>query len=167
MDVFAAVIVIDCRVAAVTVNAIVFDVTPLWVAVMLLEPSPAPVARPLVLIVAAAVFDDIQLAEFVRFCVVPSVKVPVAVNWLVVPFAIEVLVAVIVIDCKVAAVTVSAMVFDVIPFWVAVILLEPTPAPVARPLVLIVAAAVLEEFQFAELVRFCVVPSVKVPVAVN
>ena len=75
-----AVIVIDCSVAAVTVNAIVLDVTPLWLAVMLLEPRPAPVARPLVLIVAAAVLDDIQFAEFVRFCVVPSVNVPVAVN---------------------------------------------------------------------------------------
>ena len=72
--------VIDCRVAAVIVRAIVFELTPLCVAVMLLEPMPAPVASPLALIVAAAVFDEIQLAELVRFCVVPSVKVPVAVN---------------------------------------------------------------------------------------
>jgi hypothetical protein len=74
------VIAIDCRVGAVTVNAIAFEVTPLCVAVMLLEPTPAPVAKPLVLIVAAAVFDEVQLAELVRFWVVPSVKVPVAVN---------------------------------------------------------------------------------------
>jgi hypothetical protein len=80
MDVLAAVIVIDCRVAAVTVNAIVLEVTPLCVAVMLLDPVPAPVASPLVLIVTTAVFDELQVAEFVRFCVVPSVNVPVAVN---------------------------------------------------------------------------------------
>ena len=63
----AAVIVIDCSVAAVTVSAIVLDVIPFWVAAKLLEPVPTAVASPLVLIVAAAVFDDVQLAEFVRF----------------------------------------------------------------------------------------------------
>ena len=80
IEVLAAVIVIDCSVAAVTVNVIVFEITPDCVAVMLLEPTPAPVARPVVLIVAANVLDDVQLAEAVRSCVVPSVKVPVAVN---------------------------------------------------------------------------------------
>lgn len=72
--------VIDCRVAAVTARARVFEVTPFCVAVMLVEPTPAPVARPVVLIVAAAVLDEVQLAELVRFCVVPSVNVPMAVN---------------------------------------------------------------------------------------
>lgn len=67
MDVLAAVMVMDCNVAAVTVSAIVFEVTPLCVAIMLLDPMAVAVARPLVLIVAAAVFDDVQLAEFVRF----------------------------------------------------------------------------------------------------
>ena len=67
MDVLAAVMVMDCKVAAVTVSAIVFEVTPPCVAMMLLDPIPAAVARPLVLIVAAVVFDDVQLAELVRF----------------------------------------------------------------------------------------------------
>lgn len=80
IEVLAAVIVIDCNVGAVTLRTIVLDVTPLWLAEMLLEPTPAPVAKPLVLIVAAAVLDEVQFAELVRFCVVPSVKVPVAVN---------------------------------------------------------------------------------------
>jgi hypothetical protein len=80
MDALAALMVIDCRVAAVTVTAIALEVTPLCVAVMLLEPMPAPVAKPPVLIVAAAVFDEVQVAELVRFWVVPSVNVPVAVN---------------------------------------------------------------------------------------
>lgn len=92
---------------------------------------------------------------------------PVAVSCSVTPVASEVLLPVTAIDCRVAAVTVRAMVFDVIPFWVAETLLEPTPAPVASPLVLIVAAAVLDELQVAEPVRFCVDPSVNVPVAVN
>lgn len=80
IEVLVAVIVIDCSVGAVTARTIVFDVTPLWLAVMLLEPTPAPDASPLALMVAEAVLDEVQLAEFVRFCVVPSVKVPVAVN---------------------------------------------------------------------------------------
>lgn len=83
------------------------------------------------------------------------------------PLAIEVLGAEMAIDCRVAAVTANAMVFEVIPFWVAAILLEPTPAPVANPPALMVAAAVFEELHVAELVRFCVEPSLKVPMAVN
>lgn len=62
-----AVTVIDCKVAAVTVRAIVFEITPLCVAVTLLDPVPAPVAIPVVLIVTAAVFDELQFAECVRF----------------------------------------------------------------------------------------------------
>lgn len=58
---------IDCSVAAVTVNVIELETTPLCVAVMLLDPIPAPLARPLVPIVTAAVFDDAHEAEFVRF----------------------------------------------------------------------------------------------------
>lgn len=39
--------------------------------------------------------------------------------------------------------------------------------PFARPLAAIVATLVLEEDQVTELVRFCVLPSLYVPVAVN
>ena len=46
----------------------------------MLDPAAAPVARPLVLMLAAAVFEEVHVAELVRFCVVPSLKVPVAVN---------------------------------------------------------------------------------------
>lgn len=55
----------------------------------------------------------------------------------------------------------------VTPPWTAEIELCPMPAPVASPLVLTVAAAGLEELQVALLVRFCVLPSLKVPVAVS
>jgi hypothetical protein len=48
-----------------------------------------------------------------------------------------------------------------------VILAEPTLFAVDRPLALTVATDVLEELHVAELVRFCVLPSVNVPVAVN
>ena len=72
--------VIDCSVATVTVSAMTFEVIPFWVAVMLVEPRPVPLASPLALIVAAAVFDDDQVADVLRFWVLPSVNVPVAVN---------------------------------------------------------------------------------------
>ena len=104
---------------------------------------------------------------FARFCVLPSLNVPVAVNCTLVPFAIDVLGELIVIDCRVAAVTVRANVLEVIPFCVAVMLLDPIAAPVAKPVVFILTVAVLELPQTAVLVRFCVLPSVNVPVAVN
>ena len=72
--------VIACSAAVVTVSASVLEVTPLCVAVMLAEPMPLPVARPLVLIVAAAALEEVHVAELVRLCVLPSLKVPLAVN---------------------------------------------------------------------------------------
>ena len=63
--------------------------------------------------------------------------------------------------------TERAKAFDVIPFWVAVMLLDPIAAPVARPLALMLTDAGLEEAQVAVFVRFCVLPSLKVPVAEN
>jgi hypothetical protein len=76
----AAVIEIERSVAVVTVSAMLLEVTPFCVAEMLLEPMAAPLAKPLVLIVATAVFEVLQVAEPVRFCVLPSLNVPVAVN---------------------------------------------------------------------------------------
>ena len=76
----AAVIEIDRRVADVTVSAMLLEVTPFCVAEILLEPVATPLAKPVVLIVATAVFEELQITEPVRFCVVPSLKVPVAVN---------------------------------------------------------------------------------------
>lgn len=84
-----------------------------------------------------------------------------------VPLAIEELPALIVIDCRVAAVTANGKGFDVIPFWAAVILLEPTPIPVATPAALTVAVARLEEAQVTAFVRFWLLPSLNVPIAVN
>ena len=72
--------VIDCRVAAVTVRAKLLDVTAFWVALMLLEPIAAPVARPPALMLTAAGLEEVQVTVFVTFCVVPSLKVAVAVN---------------------------------------------------------------------------------------
>lgn len=84
-----------------------------------------------------------------------------------VPFAMELLPAAIAIDRNTAALTVSVKELDVIPFWEAVMVLDPAATPVASPLAFIGAAEGFEEFQTTELVRFWVLPSLKVPVAVN
>jgi len=99
--------------------------------------------------------------------VLPSLKVPVAINCRLVPIAIEELFALSPIDCSVATVTVSANRFEVIPLCVAVMLLEPTATPVARPVALTFTADGLDDAHVVVLVRFCVLPSLKVPVAVN
>ena len=84
-----------------------------------------------------------------------------------VPFAREALAALMVMDRSVAAVIVRTIELEVIPFWVAVIVLVPADAPVTRPAALIVATDVFDEFHVTEFVRFCVLPSLKVPVALN
>ena len=149
-----ALILIDCNVAAVIVNANVFDVTPLCAAVMLLEPIASPVARPVALTLAEASVELAHVAVFVKFCVVPSLNVPVAVNWRLVPFAIEELLVLMLIVCRVAGVIASAKLLDVIPVWLAVMLLEPAPTPDASPAALTLAAAVLDELHVAEVVMF-------------
>ena len=59
--------VMDCRVAAVTVRVRMFDVIPLCAALMFVVPTVAPVAKPVGLIVAIDVLDEVQVSEFVRF----------------------------------------------------------------------------------------------------
>jgi hypothetical protein len=165
IDGFAGVTAIDCSVAAVTVSKVEPEIDD-DVAVIVELPTPAPLARPAALIVATVVVPEVQVTVDVKFCVVPSLNVPVAVNCWVAPLAIDGFAGVTAIDCSVAAVTVRT-VEPLIPPDVALIVEVPTPAPVARPPVLIVAVAVVPELQVTVLVRFCVVPSLKVPVAVN
>ena len=147
-----ALIAMDCSVAAVTVRAKVLEVTPACAAVILLEPVPIAEASPAIN-VAAAAFEELHVAELVRFWVVPSLNVPVAVNCSVVPLAIEAFGPLIVIEVSVAAVTAKANMFEVTPFCVAVMLLEPTAAPASRPPGVIVAAAD-EDDHVTEVVRF-------------
>src|SRR5207302_1991562 len=98
IELLAAEMVMDCSAAAVTVRVNEFDVTPFWAAVTLVEPAATPIARPLPSMLAAEGFEELQMTEFVRFWVLPSLKVPVAVNWSLVPFAIEPLTPVMVSD---------------------------------------------------------------------
>ena len=111
------------------------------------------------LIEAIVVFEEVQVTDAVRFCVELSVYAPVAANCSLVPFAIVGLAGVIVIDTSVAGDTVRSVEPDTLP-RVAEIVVDPTPAEVARPeepdALLIEAVAVLEEPQVTAAVTFCV-----------
>jgi hypothetical protein len=58
-------------------------------AVMLVVPWPTLTARPPLAIVATDVADDAQVTDVVKFCVVPLLYVPMAVNCWLVPCAID------------------------------------------------------------------------------
>jgi hypothetical protein len=59
------------------------------VAVTLGLPIATAVASPELLIVATVVLDELQVAEAVKSCLLPSLNVPVAVNCWVVPVVID------------------------------------------------------------------------------
>ena len=80
----------------------------------------------------------------------------------------EVLLGIIAIDTKVGVTAKNVMVVEPeIEPEVATIVEVPTPAPEAKPVAVMMATEGSEEVQDAELVRFWVLPSLKVPVAVN
>ena len=80
MEVFAAVMVMELSVAAVTFSASTFEATLPCPALIFADPTALPVASPAALMLAPAVFEELHVTELVRFCVLPSLKVPVAVN---------------------------------------------------------------------------------------
>ena len=163
------VIAIDTSVAAVTVS-IVVPLTAPEVAVILAVPMPTLCARPALLMVAVDGVSDDHMAVLVKFCVLPSEYVPVAVNCCAVPDAMDGIVGVTAIDSSVAEVTVKGVDPLIVP-EVAVMFAVPSPTLLANPCVgetlLIVATDGVSELHCAVSVIFCVLPSVNVPVAVN
>lgn len=69
----------DSSVAAVTLKVDVPLTFP-ETAVIVVDPGIFPRATPVVEMVATAGFEELQLTVVVRFCVLPSLKVPVAAN---------------------------------------------------------------------------------------
>lgn len=122
---------------------------------------------------ATAVFDDCQVAEDVRFVVVPSEINPVAVNCCTPNETARLMVRLdgdIVIDTRTGGVTVNVARFDVMPDCVAVMVVVPCARVLTSPRVpvalLIVATCVFDDAHVAEAVRSCVVLSENAPVAV-
>jgi hypothetical protein len=135
----------------VTVN-VAAPLTLLNEAVTVVDPAVTPVVSPAALIVATAVFATVHVAVADTSAVVPSLYVPVALNFCVAPTAMlavpgetDIVVSVFGVTTDV---TVNAL-FPLIPFNTAVMVVAPAVTPVATPVALTVAIAVLELDQLA------------------
>jgi hypothetical protein len=140
------------------------------VALMLAVPTPTLLASPPLLIVADDGVSELHIAAAVKSCVLPSVNLPVATNCCVVPNATVGLAGVTEIETSAAELTVKVVEPCTDPA-VAVILAVPVSPLLANPwlplLLLMVATEVVSELHCTVAVMFCVLPSVKVPVAEN
>jgi hypothetical protein len=156
---------IETSVAAVTVSTVEPFNDP-DVAEIVAVPCPTLVANPAALIVAVAGVSEDQRAVFVSSSILPSVYVPVAVNCWIVPGAIEGVDGVMATEASAAPVTVN-VVDPLTEPELAEIVALPCATLAANPALLVVAVAGVFDDQVAVLVRFWVLPSVNVPVAVN
>jgi hypothetical protein len=153
----AGVTAIEVRVGGFPTVKFVLPVIDPDVAPTTLVPLATALANPEELIVDTALLLELQTTELVRFCVLPSLYVPVAVNcWLVEGVMVE-LAGVTAIETRTGALTVK----DVAPLTgpdVAVMVVAPMDAAVAMPPELMLATEVAEEVQITLLLRFCIVP---------
>ena len=136
----------------VTVKAVEPEMPP-DVAVIVVVPAATDVASPVVAIVATPTFDELQTADAVKFCVVLSDKVPVALNCWVVPWAILGFAGVTAMESSVKDVTVRVVDAGLAPDIVAVIVVVPTARGVARPAAEICATLPLDDVQATNAVR--------------
>ncbi|MDO8413390.1 MAG: hypothetical protein Q7S51_06345, partial [Gallionellaceae bacterium] len=134
------------------------------------------VANPLepgaLLIFATALSEELQSTKVVRFCVVLSEYIPVAVKGTVNPKATLELAGVTVMDARVALVTVNTVAPEILP-CIAVMVVRPTVFTLVKSanpwekISLLILNAELEEIQRTDFVMSCVVLSEYIPVAVN
>lgn len=159
----------DFRDAEVTVNVAAGLLRPPRVAFICAEPALMPRASPDPgLTVATLLLEELHVAVVVTFCVLPSLKVPKAVNCWVPSLARDAVMGRTAIDWSVAEVPVSVPAGLTTLPSVAVIRVVPEPWPTARPVCEpIVATAGFAAAQVTSEEMSCVVPSLKVPVAVN
>jgi len=111
-----------------------------------------PVARPVELMLAMRPGEALHATEYVRFAVVPSLYVPVAVNCSVKPAGTDAVEGVTAMDFSVAPVTFKVA-EPVIPLLDALIVALPVAIARANPGLLIFATAVFEEVQAAVAVK--------------
>src|SRR5664279_2148547 len=146
---------------------------------MFAVPFPVEYAIPPRVTTAIAGFDVVHCTYGVTTCVVESLNVTVAVQDCDSPSVTAASMGVTVINCGVAAVTITETA-PLTPPAVAVMFTVPAASPVTTPWpvtpvtypgmpgsLLIVATAGLPEDHCTELVRSCLLPSAKVPIAIN
>src|SRR5436190_7383207 len=137
---------------------------------MVVVPAATELATPRASIAATLAFDEVQFTWLVRFCVLPSLKLPVAANCTELPRLTLGMLGVTVMEVRVALVTFSDAV-PTCPANSAVIVAVPGAMPDASPWLpgatLTVATDDGDAVQMAEFVRFCVFPSANVPMALK
>ncbi len=161
---FAGLMVIPTRCAVDTVNP-VDPLTVPNVAAIVVLPGATLVASPVLAIVAAAGLEELHITDPEISCVLLSLNDPVAMNCLVVPVAMLVLAGVTVSDTRLAPVTLR----DAVPVTdpdATVIVAVPVPRLVASPVESIDATALEPENHVTD-VNGCVLPSSKLPTALN
>ena len=121
-------------------------------------PAATAVAKPDAVMLATAVLVELQVAEPVRSWLLPSLNIPVAVNCCVAPGLMFAFAGVMEMDTKAGAVTVRVVDPATEPELACIVVL-PAVTPLANPALVIVATAVVLEFQMTEAVRFCELPS--------
>jgi hypothetical protein len=127
------------------------------VAVIVVVPPLTPAASPLELMLATELADELHVTD-VNSCVLPSSKLPTALNCCCVPTAIEGVAGLTEIEVKFAATTVSVEVSVNEP-KVAVIVVCPAATVVASPEPAIVATEVEDEVQVTPVLRSALDPS--------
>ena len=147
---FAGATASDTSVAVETVTEVLADTVP-EVTLTVEVPGPTAIPRPLASTVNTLTALDDHNAE-VSTCVLPSSKLPDAVNCCCVPAAIVTLVGVRVIDCRCAATTVITEESVKVP-TVAVMFVVPAARVVANPLPSMVATLVLDDVQVTPVTR--------------
>lgn len=161
MDGPAGLTVIEISAAVLTVRVVEAEIGP-EAAEIVAVPVATLVAKPrlsaALLMVATEPSDESHWTEPVMFCVLPSVKVPVAANCSVVPRAMPGIAGVMAMETNAAGVTVKV---DEPPMLAAaaVIVVWPVDALAASPLALAVATDGADELQVADAVRSSVLPS--------
>ena len=125
--------------------SVVLPVTPVSAADIVVVPADTPVANPLTLTVATAVFDEVHVTWLLRFCVLLSEYVPVATNCCVPAVKIVGFNGVTAIELNVGGVCTVSVVPPLTLPSAADIVVVPADTPVANPLALTVATAVFDE----------------------
>jgi hypothetical protein len=163
------VIVSEVNVAPVTVSDAV-PTSPAKNVVIVALPGMMPVASPLLptisLTVAIDAGDDVHSADCVRSCVLPSAKVPMALNCASVCCATLALAGVIWSEAS-ADDSTTTMLAPLTEPCCAVMVAAPADCPVTWPAVFTLATLLADDVQVTALVIVCVLPSLNVPVALT
>ena len=161
---FGGVMLMPTRWAVDTVRSVEPLTVPKAAAIVVL-PVARLVATPVLAIVAAAGFEELQTTDPEMSCVLLSLKVPVATNCFEAPIGMVEFAGVTAIETRLAPVTVIAA-LPVIDPTVAFTLPVPPATPAASPEESTVTTPGAEDDQLTE-VKVCVLPSSKIPVAAN